>query len=177
MFELLKTIQHKAIYLGLKPQFSLWKAACSSLPTSKDGNMLHKWYLSFCPQSGLYPKDWLFQMVVCKPNPSVTTKHSSDEKRSMWVVGNEGQRGASGEEDKRKQMNLTVFISEAQNCDAVLHPGANADFKHQHVELHDGLFCVFTAIYNFRAARVPQLSLHIGDVVHILEDCEGKTVT
>ncbi|XP_042309499.1 dedicator of cytokinesis protein 2 [Sceloporus undulatus] len=28
------------------------------------------------------------------------------------------------------------------------------------------------AIYNFRAARVPQLSLHIGDVVHILEDCE-----
>ncbi|KAJ6668064.1 hypothetical protein lerEdw1_016385, partial [Lerista edwardsae] len=28
------------------------------------------------------------------------------------------------------------------------------------------------AIYNFRAAKVPQLSLHIGDVVHILEDCE-----
>ncbi|XP_053150926.1 dedicator of cytokinesis protein 2 isoform X2 [Hemicordylus capensis] len=28
------------------------------------------------------------------------------------------------------------------------------------------------AIYNFRAARVPQLSLQIGDVVHILEDCE-----
>uniref|UniRef100_A0A6J0SQS5 Dedicator of cytokinesis protein 2 isoform X1 n=1 Tax=Pogona vitticeps TaxID=103695 RepID=A0A6J0SQS5_9SAUR len=28
------------------------------------------------------------------------------------------------------------------------------------------------AIYNFRAVRVPQLSLHIGDVVHILEDCE-----
>ncbi|KAJ7316275.1 hypothetical protein JRQ81_002437, partial [Phrynocephalus forsythii] len=27
-------------------------------------------------------------------------------------------------------------------------------------------------IYNFRAARVPQLSLHIGDVVHILEDSE-----
>ncbi|XP_028573324.2 dedicator of cytokinesis protein 2 isoform X2 [Podarcis muralis] len=29
------------------------------------------------------------------------------------------------------------------------------------------------AISNFSAARVPQLSLHIGDVVHILEDCEG----
>ncbi|XP_060621005.2 dedicator of cytokinesis protein 2 [Anolis sagrei] len=31
---------------------------------------------------------------------------------------------------------------------------------------------VGVAIYNFRAARVPQLSLHIGDVVHILEDCQ-----
>uniref|UniRef100_A0A670YV74 Dedicator of cytokinesis 2 n=1 Tax=Pseudonaja textilis TaxID=8673 RepID=A0A670YV74_PSETE len=31
-----------------------------------------------------------------------------------------------------------------------------------------------TAIYNFKATQVPQISLQIGDVVHILEDHEGK---
>lgn len=56
----------------------------------------------------------------------------------------------------------------------------NAASEHNPFKIYSCLMALcsffFTAIYNFKATQVPQISLQIGDVVHILEDHEGKNI-